>query len=71
MRWFRKRTKEIAPVCVHDWHLLDTDKDEVCNGIDVDFLKRYQVGCIKCNKTKVMDELQFAHFERVFDVGNT
>ncbi|MFA1821202.1 hypothetical protein ACDX78_13680 [Virgibacillus oceani] len=66
--FFRRKKKESKSVCVHDWYLIDTRKTEHYNGIDIDFLNFYTIGCVKCNERREMDEFSFSHFKNTFKV---
>ena len=48
-----------TPVCVHEWYLIDYQSEQVYCGVDVDVVDKYTVGCVKCNKTKVVDQYDY------------
>lgn len=62
---FRKKVK---PICVHDWLLIDTRIADVYNGVSIDVERMYTVGCPKCNLRRELDEYEYAHFQRTFNV---
>lgn len=68
MRLFRRKKKENEPICIHSWHLIDTSRVWSYNGIDADFIDYYEIGCIKCNKRKELNEFDYSHFKRTFNV---
>jgi hypothetical protein len=68
---FRKKpVPPSQPICVHDWHLISTGVVDYYNGVDVDYHIYYLVGCTKCNHVRRMDELEYSHFTKIFDVKN-
>lgn len=65
---FKRRKSEPAPICLHEWHLVDTrlDYGHAPAGVDVD--DYYTVACVKCRRKRELDRFQFAHFRRLFNV---
>ena len=63
-----------TPICVHEWYLIDYQSEQVycyqseqvyC-GVDVDVINKYTIGCVKCNKTKVVDRYDY---NEMIDLG--
>jgi len=66
LRWFKR--KATSPICLHDWHLVDTRTVESYNGVSADLDLFYTIGCTKCNEQRHMDECEFRHFIRTLNV---
>jgi hypothetical protein len=60
--FFRKK-KEEKELCFHEWQLADYHITDSYNGIDVDIIHKYELGCHKCNRIKTVDDFEFSRLE--------
>ncbi|WCS68097.1 hypothetical protein Goe26_01850 [Bacillus phage vB_BsuM-Goe26] len=63
LRLFRRKQKKL---CFHEWKLADYYTSTVYNGVDVDFVGHYKLGCLNCGSTRVLDEFEY---RRMLDRG--
>ena len=65
---FRKKIKKPEPICLHEWHLIDTYVSYYDTGVSIDSEKRYKIACLKCNRIRDMNEYDYDHFGSVFEI---
>lgn len=64
--WFNRRKKRsieaVTPreLCFHSWKLLDVSVVWTDNGVESDYHEIIKLGCIKCNNTRKVDELEYS-----------
>jgi hypothetical protein len=57
--FFNRKPKETKPLCFHEWRVADFGVTEYYTGVDIDFHRRYVLGCEKCGNTRTVDEFAF------------
>lgn len=68
--WFRKKERELSPVCIHDWVLVDMEPTYVDLRVEVVAEDYYIYVCPKCNNRKRLNEYEARQFERIFTNEN-
>lgn len=59
--FFRKqKVEEKKELCFHEWQLADYHITDSYNGVDVDILHKYELGCHKCKRIKTVDSYEFS-----------
>ncbi|MEH7464601.1 hypothetical protein V7166_21830 [Bacillus thuringiensis] len=61
---FKRKQKEIKPLCHHKWELIDMTV--VWSGYDHD--NYFKIGCFKCNEVRTLDEYTLMKFDKHFPV---
>lgn len=65
---FNRWKKTVKPICLHEWYLVYTYIDEIYNGYDVEFDKKYEIGCVRCDEVRTLNENGYYHFRSTFEV---
>lgn len=60
MFFFKRKPAE--PICKHTWELIDYDS-YVDSSLAV--VKRFKLGCLKCNRDKTVDEYDYGKMNRL------
>lgn len=60
MNWFKRKPREVEPLCFHEWRVADISVRHSYNGMDSDSYTSYTLGCSNCGKTREVGEYEFA-----------
>lgn len=68
--FFRKKPEEKKELCFHEWQLADYHITDSYNGVDVDIIHKYEIGCHKCEAIKTVDDYEFSRMKTLGLIKN-